>query len=808
MSNQWGFDIISNTKYNTQHIGGQNSLDKNKAYVTNQMNVLENIKRGLPQNYKSPYESTIYPTNLLYNYFNSNIQNQNGNNKISEDTKYERFDEITQHLYNRGLVDRTNKIRYESNYLLVDSQFRNKVPKITTENLRNLATNPLKFTSSESEVFIKDPGHNYQALDRIVLTGVPYEKVVLKVRGGQSVATSLPDYIPNENMGISFKFESNIMKVWYTHGIYAIFTPPVPQPNVAYADSFFNKELYVEISGFNYVKPNFNIPLNAINRKHRVLLQNPEVIDTIEKGYVSASDTTQAQVFYIQLPEIYTDPDNSGVFFPAEPFNITLTFYYKYGIPIQYLNAEYPIDERHYNGYHVIRRVTPDGYFINLPWKASADTLGETGGNNIFVGKILSIDSGFSSPSSYGIELGKTINNIVMARIISSAFPNTEKVIRDFPEERRNNRFYWQNLNDGGGIYKIDLPAGNYTPDSLLTKIQQLVYQVPKNITENPYGYNDKNYISGEIDTTTDIVTFRSYNEALLNQPIVYVDPPIGPFDGPAIPTNGYRLIFEHNFHKLTLGSEIINNSNIVINPNNRGDTIIISNSISYQGIPAATINGSHEVLIPYEDGISSTSGFAFSDPQKYYAIRLKSFNLLTTKDDTGGGSAVTIYAPNKFRLRFDYDDTFGELLGFRNIGQNVAITQYESIITNNMAYEDETGIDEFGNLRPIRHNAVILSGYNYINMVCNQFSLYRPIQTNTPIKEVFYQILLSCLPAKIAFNTFVDTPKYFYDPIPAIDQLEFEFYTPDGFLFDFNGVDHNFVLELVTYNEFPKGSN
>ena len=58
------------------------------------------------------------------------------------------------------------------------------------------------------------------------------------------------------------------------------------------------------------------------------------------------------------------------------------------------------------------------------------------------------------------------------------------------------------------------------------------------------------------------------------------------------------------------------------------------------------------------------------------------------------------IYAPNIFRLRFDKSDTLGNILGFRYAGKNTSITNYETTITNNESYYNETIYDEQGAIK------------------------------------------------------------------------------------------------------------
>jgi hypothetical protein len=85
--------------------------------------------------------------------------------------------------------------------------------------------------------------------------------------------------------------------------------------------------------------------------------------------------------------------------------------------------------------------------------------------------------------------------------------------------------------------------------------------------------------------------------------------------------------------------------------------------------------------------------------------------------------------------------------------------------------------------------------------MVCEELPVIETIGT---IKNAFATILLVGIAGKECFNTYVSTPKIFYEPIQELSQLTLSFYSPAGDLFDFNGLDHAFLLEITTLDELP----
>ena len=58
-----------------------------------------------------------------------------------------------------------------------------------------------------------------------------------------------------------------------------------------------------------------------------------------------------------------------------------------------------------------------------------------------------------------------------------------------------------------------------------------------------------------------------------------------------------------------------------------------------------------------------------------------------------------------------------------------------------------------------------------------------------------------------VLFNTHISATRYYQDPIHELSQLEIEFYAPNGTLFDFNGLEHSYTLEIVTVNDIPEGT-
>jgi len=97
------------------------------------------------------------------------------------------------------------------------------------------------------------------------------------------------------------------------------------------------------------------------------------------------------------------------------------------------------------------------------------------------------------------------------------------------------------------------------------------------------------------------------------------------------------------------------------------------------------------------------------------------------------------------------------------------------------------------------------MNPYNYILMTCKQAQIISDIDTNK--FNIFAKILLNGEPGTRLFNTFVNTPQFLYTPITQLYKLDLAFYSPDGSLYDFNGVEHSFTLKVITVSDHPKGT-
>lgn len=520
------------------------------------------------------------------------------------------------------------------------------------------------------------------------------------------------------------------------------------------SDLTFTLSGFVGNTGQNYIN---NIPINSINKTHNLLLSTPDI--TIK----------DVSTFYFELPTTFI-----GSYSPVS-FNVELTFNYIGGIPLNKINSYIPTSNNNLNPYLTITSTTTNSYTIVLSKNAS-ETLSGFGGNTIQVGKITSITQGFYDPNSYIYYLPTELYNVIRVEMFSSEFPCVPKNITS-----SKNRFYWQNLFDGDYVYYVELDSGFYNPEKLKNTLEEKIYNTVRNNYETNVknnvkpSYTNHNFIEINIETTSGITVVNSYIETKTTKPIINVFPAISTsyLNDPIIPITNYVLTIFHEGHGLTAGTKIT-----------------IQGAIQHMGIPASVINVEHTI----------TSILSENE----YKITLDPFNLSRDRTNTMGGANVSIYSPNSFRLRMDFEDSLCGVLGFRNIGSSGSITNYGITCSNDDLYDDEQSTDDLGVSTTITKDPLDFISDTYLMINCNELQVIEDI---TVKDNYFVKILLNGNYGSELYNTFVNTPKNYYVPIDTLRQLTLSFYRPNGNLFDFSKINHSFTLRIVCIRKLNIGT-
>lgn len=764
MSDQTNKDFYNEPRYVNRHVGGR-IQPVSDNYVKQQMDLIRNSKTKLPPQHHTTHKETTGP-NSAGQFVNQNVNlsrslNTGGAGVQTKKGIYlnnnERFDPYDGYLNDRGLLDDgTNRRRFKTFYINIDSRFRDLQPSSTTEDTLLLANNPLDFQPNSNVIFIRHEGHPYEEGDLITLDGATSVFSIRRTFDDNNIASF---FIPAG---------CNIMRVNYQHGL---------------PEGYSGDEIEVTFSGIrgdtgtietsSYLG---NIPTNILNSTYPIQLTLSEddlnegcELPTLPDDFLEYSP----DYFFVVLPVTMQAP-SSGDPYVLRTYNYRLTIEAIGGVPLNRINARYPIDPDHLQGFHKIFDVRSNGYSIETPISAVIDING--GGKCIYVAKVDEVRTGYPRPNQYTIDLGRTFHDVISARLVSMEFPNTQRAIKDETSGRGNNKIYWNDIDDGDFLYSIEIPPGNYTPAQLVEVMEGLFFETPRENSGDQFGYTPNHYIQVEIDDNTDIVTFTSYKEFILVEPIDTVTPEIS--QDSALDSNPadtqYVLTINHPQHGMTQA----------------GERILIANTIEHLGIPTTVVNTEHEVI----EIVSPDS----------YKIILPRFNLGNTREDTKGGVAVTIFIPDLFRLRFDEDDTMGTLLGFRNPGNPNSVYEFSREIQNQEPYAFDTGQNSLGQDIVIEQNALQLSGDNYVIMVARPFETFIGIG---PVKSGFAKIILCDVPGNMLYNSYVQTSRFYEDPVNEVSEIEVEFFSPDGNLFDFNGLNHSFTIELVTVHDIPGGT-
>ena len=649
-------------------------------------------------------------------------------------------------LEHNGTKKSHDKTRYETYYINIDSSSRVSTPIISTGNPVLLETDPCTFSSTTSHndinylLNINIPNHNFKINDRITITGITTPETILRTVYTDS--SNLTQY------NVIFTPGSNWVKILcppnMSFGNYFLLN----LPNQIIVNKYNMTNTFVTISGFQgYPSSTYigNIPLNTLNTTHQIYLKSTPL---------EVNDLTY---FYIYLTSQFVGSIN------PQGYNIFLKYEHIGGIPLNLLNAEFPINSNYAQGYQTISNITTNTISIVLPVQGILGV--PFGGSDIYVSLLTNVNTGDANPNSYIINLNKTYYNVVMVSLISSIFPKTQNVFRT-TNVFVNTKLYWQNSDDGDIIYSVQITDGNYDIPNLIIELESKINACVRTINSTST-YKPINNMSIQINPYNNIASFSSYNTIDLTKPIINILP------NPTLPqtTGTYTLTISNPNHNLLIGS-----------------TIKYTGMISTQGLDENILNQTHVI----SDIIDTNT----------YQIILYKVNLMSNLVPiiNGGGYNVTAYIPNSFRLLFSYPDTMGNELGFRNVGLPNSITGYNTTITNADTYFNELPLDSVGNTIKLKNNNINLNGDEYIIMSCleaNNLVHYNKYN----ISNVFAKIHLTKYNEK-QIDNFVSTPVYFYEPT-NINKLTMGFYSPTtGNLYDFENNDHSYVLQIVTLLE------
>jgi hypothetical protein len=664
------------------------------------------------------------------------------------------YDEYFEYLGKKGLGGLNTKVLLKKLFVNIDSSDRDTQSSLNLNNYLKLKDNSLVFTSNTKKfmILIDDAITKYIVGQKISLRGFALYK---------SYYLSLNLYFKDGDNNVILDLKPNYFS------------------EIPYYDILIN------IKGvINGTSTTFNnVPLSVINQTHKVTVNN--INSDLRLGFT--------------LPlTFYTDNDlNTTLISDCE-----ITFYNLGNYPISLLNANTPITEYNLTPYHLISGVYTDYIEVNLINEISINNTinlspGYWSNNNFYTGQnieiatIIGVNVGYPTPSSFTINLDNTLNNIASIRVISSEIPNVQKnIISSIGNLRTssnsnsvtvvsaNNKLYWNNLLDLE-TYSISIPTGYYNFSQLQNIIINLVNSTPRISTQsNLYLFNNMDVTLNE---SSNIASFKSFSLYFLPKCLQgYIENIIVTNN---IYSNYYSIKINHPNHNLNIG-----------------DRIYISNSLDYYIINNIYIN--------------DVSGHIITKVinNNYYEITLKNINLIPDiGPNNNGGLSIQIKTTNSFRLRFDFSDTFGSLIGFRFVGSPTAITIYSSEIPTNtinnlLPYVNDVSKILISN-NTISPNQVIYDFNNntnsYILLQCTNFNTV----TNPNGPPFFYKFLMSGLPNTVVYNSFVNTPTYINPPIRTLSALEFKFIDPTGKEINFYNKNYSLTIQIDSFNNAPENT-
>ena len=750
-----------------EHVGGKNDDTKaqfiqEKDITYNQsisdyerlINLNNDLERKKNENtdYVEKLDNELHTTVYRINNFATTVDDIVYSNPIIYPKDY---DPYFDYLFKKNINPINNQVVKSKKYVNIDSNNRNIKTSVTYDSLITLETNSILFFSNKNyfRINLNNANNYFSQNDYLTLRG-------------------FKNYSINYTK-INFFFTNN--------------SPIVVldlKPNFDYIIPYY--DICILISGVTNLNKDYykNIPLNLINQIHKVFVYN--------------NDNDSRLAFNLPI-NFYTDNNSDKTLIS----DCTLTYYNVGNYPINLINAYSPTDDTNLIPYFIVQNVTDNYIQLKLTnilsvnqniqligtWNKNVFYTGE----NIQIAKIITFSKGDSEPNSYTIILDQKYNNVCSIKMISSEIPNVQENINNnvstintntnnnknnvnlqINVEVYNNKLYWQNILDNG-IYSISLDQGYYTYSELKITIEKKVSEVKRNLIFSNNNLYEYNIMTVNFDTFNNISSFNMFDIYILpNCLFSIISDDIN---------NIYIIRINQNQHNLLLGSKIF-----------------ITGSINYYFIDKNYINN------PNGHKITNVIN------NNFYEITITNINKIIDVGDTKGGNQIQIKTSAIFKLYFNYNDTFGSLIGFNSTGSYYSITPYCSELNNYTIRNTDDYYINTNKILVINNEASATdlitdfqdNSFKYILLQLENFNL----NSNPNSIPYFYKILLNGSPNTYLYNTFVNTPAYIYPPVKTISQLKFTFLDPQGNLVNFYNQSHSFTLEFTCFNNFPDNTN
>ena len=635
-----------------------------------------------------------------------------------------------------------NKIT-KSTLLNIDSSYRDLYAKnICSSDGKVLPQNPINI--SYNTVTVNYPNHNLSLGDSIVVQNVEGEY--------KTLINSF--YLVNNFNYLIINYRNNNINVNYKDYVDSLYVN-IQIIGSQLSDNIINNICFNSLFGIKQTFIADDIPQSS--------LSTLQTFSTEVFGSYNIDILNQSCLF-IELPNQYINPSANYVYV-NQIFKIS--YLHIGGINLGYLNANYPINNDNYQSSQTVSNIIDENTF-QFQINYSAYGTYQCGGKNVQIMKVINSITGYPNSNYYVINLKKGFNNVTNIQLISSEFPYVDIVI----QKNINDKLYWKNIQDGQNIYNIVMDEGFYSSTTFLSKLQSLMNLVPR------YNYDNLNQSYNHFDISMESniqkITFSPYNLTKLP-------------------------------NSLSCKQEVINSTiYYVISVKHSNSFVQVNDTVTISGSESVTINNieSGSYLLIDSLYINKTFTVYSINLNNSYDIIIGSSEIIKTVVVTvssNGGPNIVIQTPTQVSFLFNYTDTIGNILGFKDVGYSYSVLDYSSLITNQDVYINSNNLDSVGNIVPYSSGFLGFVGVNnYFLMYLNDIDY---VQMPNSQKAAFAKILLTGNPGDILFNTFVSIPsttysKYF--PISDLSQLTISFAYSDGSNVNFRNINHSFTLQIT----------
>ena len=753
---------------------------------------------------------------------NDNLDNFNAQSNIITNEKTD---------YNR-IIDYYNKLERDKNENNEYTERLDNEQSATIYRINNFPTYVDDINYSNPIIYPKtyDPFFSYLDKKNIksINTQIVKKKEYLNIDSSNRVSNSslnIGKYLNVKEHGLEFKNNSSNLKIYF---------------NTPLEEGEINSNDYIILRGFKtYTNYYQNLNFFFTNDSPTVVIDiSPNFLNTISYSNITITiqdlGINDNSKYWKNIPykllngtkKIFVGKLNSDLKLSFDlPINFyslnqndnvlvspcTITFNCLGNYPINLINANTPLTSLNLSNYLIVNEVNKnyitvlltntlsltndiplDGYWVNDSFFT---------GKNIQIGKINGFVKSYESANFFSIFLNKTYVNVAEIKIISSEIPNVQTNINKNYEiidglnnsyttnqfkinesividsiKNYNNKLYWENILDRE-IYFIELETGNYTYELLKQVIEDkvsLIKRIPIELNVNLVLYNNM-----------EVSFIKEINETRFTMYDIYNIP------------NG--------FVELRNESSLIQNIYTIkifcIKHNLKiGDTVIFYNSINYYMIDSTYINlkEGHIVSKVLNDD--------------YFEITIKNINPINDVGNTKGGYSLQLKKKAIFRLFFNFNDTFGNLIGFRFVGFESSITNYSNIFPYNVITNKQPYYEDIGSILIVNNNIPaqnLLSNFNneeYYYFLLLIEGLNNNNNPNGP--SYFYKFLINQAPGNYLFNTFVNSPVYFNPPLRSLNELQMSLVNPNGTLVNIGDLNYSLTFEITTLHNIPENTN